>query len=44
MKNTLLMFFVLFPILGFSQEKDYSYTFIDINTTHSKDNGYVGEI
>ena len=40
MKNTLLMFFVLFPILGFSQEKDYSYTFIDINTTHSNDIGY----
>ena len=44
MKNTLLMFFVLFPILGFSQEKDYSYTFIDINTTHSNDIGYVGDI
>ena len=44
MKNTLLMFFVLFPILGFSQEKDYSYTFIDINTTHSNDIGYVGDV
>ena len=44
MKNTLLMFFFLFPILGFSQEKDYSYTFIDINTTYSNDIGYVGDI
>ena len=44
MKKLLLVFLILYPFVVFSQEKDYSYTYLDLIATNSSDVGYVGDI
>ena len=44
MKKILILIFMLFPVFSYSQEKKYSYSYIDINATYSNDIGYVSEI
>jgi len=44
MKKLLLLFFLMFPVLVFPQDKEYSYTFLDIIATHNNDIGYVGDV
>ena len=44
MKKLLLLFFLMFPVLVFPQDKEFSYTFLDIIATHNNDIGYVGDV
>ena len=44
MKKLLLVFLILCPFVVFSQEKDYSYTYIDLIAINSSDVGYIGDI
>lgn len=44
MKKLFLVFLILCPFVVFSQEKDYSYTYIDLIAINSSDVGYIGDV
>ena len=44
MKKLTLFLFLLFPVLTFSQDKKFSYTFLDVIATNINDIGYIGDI
>jgi hypothetical protein len=44
MKKLTLFLFLFFPILVFSQDKKFSYTFLDVIATNANGIGYIGDI
>jgi len=44
MKKLTLFLLLFFPVLTFSQDKKFSYTFLDVIATNINDIGYIGDI